>query len=113
MLSTALEIHSMTQLYELPISKLFSLFGIETHCAPLCADFEAHCSKLEGGLVTLITGFLPSLVAKEALKARRVITDAFLKYYAEGGLEEASVYARHRYQYPSSLGVSLEDVAKM
>ncbi|KAK7992451.1 cytochrome P450 [Apiospora saccharicola] len=69
--------------------------------------------KLEGGLITLITGFLPSLLAKEALKARRVISEAFLKYYAEGGLEEASVYARNRYQYPSSLGVPLEDVAKM
>ncbi|KAK7932171.1 cytochrome P450 [Apiospora marii] len=68
--------------------------------------------KLEGGLMTLITGFLPSLVAKEAMKARQVITEAFLKYYAESGLEEASVYARNRYQYPSSLG-PLEDIAKM
>ncbi|KAK8062701.1 cytochrome P450 [Apiospora hydei] len=70
--------------------------------------------KLEGGLLTLVTGFLPSLLAKEALKARRVITEAFLKYYAENGLGNgASVYARNRYHYPISLGVPVEDVARM
>ncbi|KAI1842896.1 hypothetical protein JX266_010914 [Neoarthrinium moseri] len=69
--------------------------------------------KLEGGLLTLVTGFLPSLVAREALKARRIITEAFVKYFAENSLEEASVYARNRYQYPSSLGVPVEDIAKM
>lgn len=63
--------------------------------------------------MTLITGFLPTLVAKEALQARQVITEAFLKYYAERGLEGASVYARNRYRYPASLGVPLEDIAKM
>ncbi|KAK7959361.1 cytochrome P450 [Apiospora aurea] len=59
--------------------------------------------KLEGGFLTLVTGFLPSLLAKEALKARRVITEAFLKYYAENGLADgASVYARTRHHYPIS-----------
>ncbi|ETS83164.1 hypothetical protein PFICI_05040 [Pestalotiopsis fici W106-1] len=70
--------------------------------------------KLEGGLITMITGFLPSLLAKDSLEAREVMTEAFMKYYAEGGLdEEASVYARNRYELPSSLGVPVRDVARM
>lgn len=71
-------------------------------------------SKLEGGLMTLLTGVMPSLLAREGLKARDVITEAFLKYYAEGGLDEgASLYARSRYEYPVSLGVPPRDVARM
>ena len=64
--------------------------------------------------MTLLTGVMPSLLARESLKARDVITEAFLKYYAEGGLDEgASLYARSRYEYPVSLGVPPRDVARM
>ncbi|KAI4598665.1 hypothetical protein KJ359_002556 [Pestalotiopsis sp. 9143b] len=70
--------------------------------------------KLEGGLLTLITGFLPSLLARESLQAREVLTEAFLEYYASGGLDEgASAYARDRYEYPTSLGVPIRDIARM
>ncbi|KAI1408107.1 cytochrome P450 [Hypoxylon sp. FL1857] len=70
--------------------------------------------QYEAGLITLITGFLPSIIAREALQAREVLTEAFIKYYTEGGLDEgSSVYARNRFEYPSKLGVSLRDVAKM
>jgi hypothetical protein len=66
-------------------------------------------------LITLITGFLPSVLARESLKSRDILTEAFLKYYAEGGLEEdsSSVYARNRYEYPSKLGIPMRDVARM
>ncbi|KAI1373947.1 cytochrome P450 oxidoreductase [Hypoxylon crocopeplum] len=70
--------------------------------------------KYEAGLITLITGFLPSIVARESLQAREILTDAFVKYYTESGLDEgSSIYARNRFEYPSKLGVSLRDVAKM
>lgn len=66
-------------------------------------------------MITLITGFLPSILARQSLKARDILTEAFIKYYTEGGLEEdsSSVYARNRYYYPSKLGVPMRDVAKM
>ncbi|GAP82419.1 putative cytochrome P450 oxidoreductase [Rosellinia necatrix] len=68
----------------------------------------------EAGLITLITGFLPSILAREPLRARDILTNAFVKYFSEGGLDEgSSVYARNRYEYPSKLGVPLRDVAKM
>lgn len=71
-------------------------------------------SKYEAGLITLITGVLPSVLARANLKARDILVDAFLEYFSQGGLEErSSVYARNRYEYPSKLGVPLEDVAKM
>ncbi|KAK8029570.1 hypothetical protein PG993_010861 [Apiospora rasikravindrae] len=44
--------------------------------------------KLEGSLLTLVTGFLPSLFAKEALTARRVITEAFLKSMPKTALKK-------------------------
>lgn len=72
------------------------------------------CSKYEAGLITLITGFLPSIVAREALQARDIMTEAFIKYYTESGLDGgSSVYARNRFEYPTKLGVSLRDVARM
>lgn len=74
-----------------------------------------QCSKYEAGLITLITGFLPSVLARQSLQSRDILTDAFVKYYSEGGLDEGSpsVYAHNRYEYPSKLGVSMRDVAKM
>ncbi|KAI1760118.1 cytochrome P450 oxidoreductase [Hypoxylon sp. FL1150] len=70
--------------------------------------------KYEAGLITLITGFLPSIVARESLQARETLTKAFIKYYTEGGLNEgSSVYARNRFEYPSKIGVLLQDVARM
>lgn len=72
-------------------------------------------SKYEAGLITLITGFLPSVLARQSLQSRDTLTDAFVKYYAEGGLDggSPSVYARNRYEYPSKLEVPIRDVARM
>ncbi|KAK7736944.1 hypothetical protein SLS53_006699 [Cytospora paraplurivora] len=68
----------------------------------------------EAGLITLITGFLPSVFARASLKARDVLVKAFLKYFSDSGLEEgSSVYAKNRYEYPSKLGVPIEDVARL
>lgn len=66
-------------------------------------------------MITLITGFLPSVLARQSLKSRDVLTEAFVKYYTEGGLDgnNSSVYARNRYEYPSKLGIPMRDVAKM
>lgn len=74
-----------------------------------------QCSKFEAGLITLITGFLPSVLARQSIQSRDVLTEAFIKYYTEGGLDEgsSSVYARNRYEYPSKLGIPMRDVARM
>lgn len=60
-----------------------------------------------------MTGFLPSVLARRSLRGRDVLIEAFEKYYQEGGLENSSVYARNRYEFPSQQGVSVRDVAKM
>lgn len=65
-------------------------------------------------MIALITGFMPSVLARDSLRSRDVLTEAFVKYYTEGGLDEgSSVYARNRYEYPSKLGIPMKDVAKM
>lgn len=81
----------------------------------VCLGTLTSCSKYEAGLITLITGFLPSLLARQSLQARDVLTEAFVKYYTEGSLDEGSpsVYARNRYEYPSKLGIPMRDIAKM
>lgn len=62
----------------------------------------------------MIIGCLPSVIARASIKARNIITNAFIKYYNEDSLDEgSSSYARYRYEYPSKLGLSLTDVAKM
>lgn len=88
------------------------MYGIRRSWVLTCARLD---SKLEGGLLTLITGILPSLLAQESLRARDVLTEAFLEYYAAGGLadEGVSAYARDRYAYPTSLGVPVRDIARM
>lgn len=60
-----------------------------------------------------MTGIMPSLFARDGVRARDVITEAFIKYFDEGGLDESSVYARNRYEYPIKIGVPVRDVAKM
>lgn len=64
-------------------------------------------------MIRLITGFLPSVIARKSLQARDILTKAFENYYQEGGLETSSAYARNRYEYPSQLGISDRDIAKM
>ncbi|XXH01839.1 hypothetical protein Hte_008201 [Hypoxylon texense] len=70
--------------------------------------------EYEAGIIALLTGFLPSIVARQALRARDIMTEAFIKYYTEGGLDEgSSAYALNRFEYPSKLGVPLKDVARI
>ncbi|KAG6360253.1 hypothetical protein INS49_011309 [Diaporthe citri] len=71
--------------------------------------------KYEAGLITLITGLMPSVLARQSLQSRDVLAEAFIKYYPEGGLDQgsSSVYARNRYEYPSKLGIPMRDIARM
>ncbi|KAI1859319.1 uncharacterized protein JN550_012128 [Neoarthrinium moseri] len=69
---------------------------------------------LQADLLRLLMGFMKPIFAKKPLQALEIISEAFEKYYAEGGLEtRSSAFARGRYSCPRDHGVPEKDVAKM
>ncbi|KAI1174324.1 cytochrome P450 [Nemania sp. FL0916] len=68
--------------------------------------------QFESGLMSLLVGFMPSLVARKPLAARRKVTDAFVKYYKAGGVRQGSALAQKRYQAEINNNVPLEDIAR-
>ena len=53
------------------------------------------------------------IVAKKPYRAHQILTAAFKKYYAEGGLDKSSAFARGRYSCLRDSGVPEIDAAKM
>ncbi|KAI0521605.1 cytochrome P450 oxidoreductase [Xylaria bambusicola] len=77
-------------------------------------DVQAAYSDYEAGLMIMMAGFFPRLLARKSLAARDTLVQAFKRYYAAKGLEEgSSVYARNRYEYPLKQGMDVQDVARM
>ncbi|KAI1121346.1 cytochrome P450 oxidoreductase [Nemania abortiva] len=78
------------------------------------SDVQAAYRDYEAGLVIMMTGFFPRLMARKSLTARDTLVQAFERYYAAKGLDEgSSVYARNRYEYPLKRGMDVQDVARM
>lgn len=62
----------------------------------------------------MMVGFLPSIFAKKAIRARDFNTDAFLRYFTEGGLDQgAAEFVRNRHNFAASRGFSLRDIAQL
>ncbi|KAK8057936.1 hypothetical protein PG996_011873 [Apiospora saccharicola] len=68
--------------------------------------------EFESGLMSILIGVLPWLTARKPLAARDRVAKAFEAYYRAGGVEQASAYARMRYQSEVNNGVPLEDIAR-
>ncbi|KAK0621945.1 putative cytochrome P450 [Bombardia bombarda] len=68
--------------------------------------------EFESGLMTILVGILPSLTARKPIAARAKVVKAFEKYYKAGGVQQASAFARNRYQVEIDNNVPLEDIAR-
>ncbi|KAF2009717.1 cytochrome P450 [Aaosphaeria arxii CBS 175.79] len=67
--------------------------------------------KFEPGIITLLLGFFPSLLAKESLQAREHIVDAFNDYFVSRGHEEGSAFVKAHYQHKIDQGITGRDIA--
>ncbi|KAK7917930.1 hypothetical protein PG985_009804 [Apiospora marii] len=68
--------------------------------------------EFEGGLMSILVGVLPWLTARKPIAARDRVAKAFEAYYRAGGVEQASAYARMRYQVEVDNRVPLADIAR-
>jgi hypothetical protein len=55
---------------------------------------------------------MPHLLAREPLAARNRVTDAFMKYYENGGHKLGSALTRERYEAHMSNGLDLLDMSR-
>lgn len=67
--------------------------------------------EFEGGLMSILVGFLPSITARKPVAARTKVAQAFERYYKVGGVEQASAYAKNRYQVEVNNKFPLRDTA--
>ncbi|KAL2017349.1 hypothetical protein VTK56DRAFT_2272 [Thermocarpiscus australiensis] len=68
--------------------------------------------EFERGLMSILVGFFPSIVARKPIAARDKVAKAFEAYYKGGGVKKASALAQKRYQVQVDHGVPLEDIAR-
>ncbi|KAI1109257.1 cytochrome P450 [Nemania sp. NC0429] len=68
--------------------------------------------EFESGLMSILIGILPSLTARKPIAARTKVAKAFENYYKAGGVEQASAFAKKRYQAEVDNNVPLEDIAR-
>jgi cytochrome P450 len=62
--------------------------------------------------MSILVGLLPSITAKKPVAARAKVAKAFEAYYKAGGAQNASAYAKMRYQSEADNNVPLEDIAR-
>ncbi|KAI2628052.1 cytochrome P450 [Hypomontagnella submonticulosa] len=68
--------------------------------------------EFESGLMSILVGVLPSITARKPIAARTKVARAFEEYYKAGGVEQASAYAKNRYQVEVNNKFPLEDTAR-
>lgn len=61
----------------------------------------------------LLLNFAPKIIARTAVRTRTIVEKAFIKYYKNGGLDQASVLAKARAAPPSTYGLSIEESARL
>lgn len=68
--------------------------------------------EFESGLMSILVGFLPSILARKPIAARDKVAKAFEAYYKSDGVENASALAQKRYEAEINNNVPLEDIAR-
>ena len=68
-------------------------------------DFEAD-------LFRILMNLAPSISARKGMQGRKLLTDAFVRYFQSGALAHSSVFARARYMSAEEHGVSVIDIAR-
>ena len=57
--------------------------------------------------------FAPNIFSRKAVQARTLVAKAFVKYWKNGGLSQASPLAKARLDTPSEYGLSIEDSGQL
>ncbi|PVH97623.1 putative 25-hydroxycholesterol 7-alpha-hydroxylase [Periconia macrospinosa] len=68
--------------------------------------------KFQEGLMNLLLGFLPSVVARESFLARERIAERFLAYFKAEMHEQGSALIKARYEHSVAHKVPVEDIAR-
>ncbi|TVY90133.1 7-alpha-hydroxycholest-4-en-3-one 12-alpha-hydroxylase [Lachnellula willkommii] len=68
--------------------------------------------KYQNGIMKLLIGMFPSLFASESLAAREFMVKAFLRYFEEGGHNEASALMKSRFEHSTEHKIPVEDIAR-
>lgn len=68
--------------------------------------------KYQNGIMILLMGLFPSLLAKESLDAREFMVKAFTQYFKDGGHNEGSGLIRSRFKHSSEHKIPVEDIAR-
>ncbi|KJZ72490.1 hypothetical protein HIM_08159 [Hirsutella minnesotensis 3608] len=68
--------------------------------------------EFESGLMPILIGIFPSILARKPIAARNKVAKAFEAYYRAGGLKQASALAQNRYQAEFNNNLPLEDIAR-
>ena len=66
----------------------------------------------ENELFRIMMNLLPSLTARKGMRGRQLLSSAFLKYFQNGGLKDASVFAQSRFNSWNNHELALEDIAR-
>ncbi|CAN8102048.1 unnamed protein product [Discula destructiva] len=69
----------------------------------------------EKGMIPLMTGILPGIIASKYVNAREFLVRAYKSYYEEEGYNDpqASAFIKERHKYYSGSGIPLEDIARI
>lgn len=62
--------------------------------------------------MTILVGFVPSLMARKGIAGRTKVANAFKAYFEAGGHKRGSLLVQNRYDTSSKYGVSVEDIAR-
>ncbi|KUJ19323.1 cytochrome P450 oxidoreductase, partial [Mollisia scopiformis] len=73
---------------------------------------EAAFWRFGPGVITLMINIFPSVLARESLKARELMVEAFDQYFRNGGHKQGSALIRARYDYSMKYNVSMSDLVR-
>ncbi len=103
----ARKIHSTTRNWE----KAFGNSS-ETDFGSSKIQAKIFVRKFGPGIMILALQLFPSLLARESLAVRELMTKAFLRYFKNDGHLEGSGLIKTRVSHSQEYGISLEDIAK-
>ncbi|TVY68970.1 Cholesterol 7-alpha-monooxygenase [Lachnellula suecica] len=64
------------------------------------------------GIMIFIMGIFPTILARKSFQAREFMTQAFTRYFEEGGHNQGSGLIRTRYEHSTEHKIPIEDVAR-
>ncbi|KAH8721505.1 cytochrome P450 [Phaeosphaeriaceae sp. PMI808] len=98
-----------TSLHKLQTTKVTKLFDFVKH---EITHATTDSVKFQEGLMGLLMGFLPSIVARGGYQARELIAERFLEYFKNEGYCEGSALVKARYAHSVEHKIPIEDIAR-